>query len=310
MKNYLLLLFFAAVLAACSNSKKTPSGYEFTVLRKGDGVKVDSGKFLVMNLVFKDGKDSVWNDSQKNGFPAVIQNQGAVPEGDAVLEVVKMMTKGDSVSFKIPAKKLFEKTFRQPIPFGVDTTQTFTFNIGLKDVMDREQINKLQQDMVAKQNEKMLKDQQVQLAKDTVIIDAFLKAKNVAASKTKSGLRYIITQAGKGENVKSGQAVKINYSGYLLNGKYFDSSNEEEAKKYNVFNEARKPYAPLEVTVGFQQVIPGWEEAMQLMNKGSKMTVYIPSTLAYGNQKRGEIITENSVLVFDMEMVDINTPKK
>lgn len=58
MKNSLLLLVFAAFLASCSNSKKTPSGFEFTVLRKGDGVKVDSGKFIVMNFLFKDGKDS------------------------------------------------------------------------------------------------------------------------------------------------------------------------------------------------------------------------------------------------------------
>ena len=48
---------------------------------------------------------------------------------------------------------------------------------------------------------------------------------------------------------------------------------------------------------------------MQLMNKGSKMTVYIPSTLAYGSQSRGDLIPANSVLVFDMEMVDILTSK-
>jgi FKBP-type peptidyl-prolyl cis-trans isomerase len=56
-------------------------------------------------------------------------------------------------------------------------------------------------------------------------------------------------------------------------------------------------------------VIEGWEEAMQLMNKGSKMTVWIPSPMAYGNQKRSEEILENSILVFDMEMVDIEVKK-
>jgi FKBP-type peptidyl-prolyl cis-trans isomerase FkpA len=305
MKNSILLLSFAAILASCSNSQKTPSGYEFTVLRKGDGVKVDSGKFVVMNWFFKDGKDSIWNDSKKNGFPAVVQMQGTVPKGDAVMEVLKMLTKGDSVVFKVPAKKLFENTFHQPMPPTIDSTQSFTFNMGLSDVMDQTQVNKLQADLVAKQNEKMEKDKVAQLAKDVVIIDDQLKAKNLTAVKTESGLRYIITKPGTGENAKVGQNVKVNYTGYLLNGKYFDTSLEAEARKNNIFREG-SPYAPLDITIGVQPpLIAGWTEIMQLMSKGSKVTVWIPSGLAYGNQRRSEEIVENSILVFDMEMVDV-----
>ena len=305
MKNSIIAILFTSLLiAACSGSKETPSGYKFNVVRKGDGVKIDSGKFVVMNLRFMDGKDSVWNDSKKNGFPAVIQMQGTVPKGDAVLEVIKMMSKGDSVVFKVPAKKLFENTFRQPLPFSVDSASSFTFQIGLSAVLNQEEMNKLQTELVAKQNEKMLQDQKAQLGKDITAIDDFLKAKNVTAQTTTSGLRYIITKPGTGENAKAGQQVKIDYLGYLLNGKYFDTSIESEAKKNNLYTQGR-PYSPLELTVGAQQVIPGWEEAIQLMNKGSKMTVYIPSTLAYGNQRRGDVIAENSVLVFDMEMVEI-----
>jgi FKBP-type peptidyl-prolyl cis-trans isomerase FkpA len=305
MKNSLIaLLFVSLFVAACSGSKETPSGYKFNVVRKGDGVKIDSGKFVVMNLLFMDGKDSVWNDSKKNGFPAVIQMQGTEPKGDAVLEVIKMMSKGDSVVFKVPAKKLFENTFRQPLPFSVDSTSSFTFQIGLSAVLNQEEMNKLQTELVAKQNEKMLQDQKAQLGKDITAIDDFLKAKNVTAQTTASGLRYIITKPGTGENAKAGQQVKIDYLGYLLNGKYFDTSIESEAKKNNLYTQGR-PYSPLELTVGAQQVIPGWEEAIQLMNKGSKMTVYIPSTLAYGNQRRGDVIAENSVLVFDMELIEV-----
>jgi FKBP-type peptidyl-prolyl cis-trans isomerase len=307
MKNSIIAILFTSLLiAACSGSKETPSGYKFNVVRKGDGVKIDSGKFVVMNLLFMDGKDSVWNDSKKNGFPAVIQMQGTVPKGDAVLEVIKMMSKGDSVVFKVPAKKLFENTFRQPLPFSVDSTSSFTFQIGLSAVLNQEEMNKLQTELIAKQNEKMLQDQKVQLEKDITAIDDFLKAKNVTAQTTASGLRYIITKPGIGENAKAGQQVKIDYLGYLLNGKYFDTSIESEAKKNNLYPQGRSSsYAPLELTVGAQQVIPGWEEAIQLMNKGSKMTVYIPSTLAYGNQRRGDVIAENSVLVFDMELIEV-----
>jgi FKBP-type peptidyl-prolyl cis-trans isomerase FkpA len=305
MKNSLVAIaLFSLVLAACGG-KETPSGYKFDVLRKGDGVKIDSGKFVIINFMFKDGKDSVWNDSKKSGFPAIQQINGAAPVGDVVQEVIKMMSKGDSVTFKVPTKKLFENTFRQPVPFGVDTTKSFTFNIGIADVMTREQVDKMQADMVAKQNEKMIKEKEMQLAKDTLAIDDHLKAKNTTALKTASGLRYIVTKPGKGENAKVGQKVKVNYTGYLLNGKYFDTSIEADARKNNIFREGN-PYAPLDITVGVQPpLIAGWTEIMQLMNKGSKVTVWIPSTLAYGNQRRSEEIIENSILVFDMEMVDI-----
>jgi FKBP-type peptidyl-prolyl cis-trans isomerase FkpA len=309
MKNSLLVILFASfILASCSGTK-TPSGFEYEVVRKGDGVKVDSGKYLVMNFLFKDGKDSIWNDTRKNGIPVVVQNQGKGPEGDVVLEVVKMMTKGDSVTFKIPAKQLFEKTFRQPmLPPGVDSASMFTFYIGLKEALDQEGMNKLQTELVAKQNEIVKKEMDAQMAKDTVAIDDHLKAKNITALKTASGLRYVVTKPGKGENIKAGQKAKINYAGYLLDGKYFDT-NIKTVSEANGLSAGRGDFAPLEVTVGYRQVIAGWEEAMQLMNKGSKITVWIPSQHAYGPQGRSPQIPGNSVLVFDMELVDIENSK-
>ncbi|UXE66262.1 MAG: FKBP-type peptidyl-prolyl cis-trans isomerase [Chryseotalea sp. WA131a] len=308
MKNYLVAsLLILTVLASCTNSKETMSGFKYTLLREGKGAKVDSGKYAVVSFYFKDGKDSIWNDTRKTGYPGVILIGGdAFIKGDAVMEVLKKLTKGDSVTFNVKAKTLFQNTFRQNIPFGIDTAQLFTFNIGVQDIIDEEGKNKLQQDLIAKENAKMLKDQQEQFAKDTVLIDDYLKSKNVSALKTASGLRYVITQEGKGENAKAGQKVQVNYCGYLLNGKYFDCSTEAAAKEHGVFSEGRKPYLPLD---GQQQLIPGMEEAIRLMNKGAKITVYIPSTLAYGNQRRSADIIENSILVFDMEMLDIEKTK-
>lgn len=289
---------------ACSNEKETPSGLKFTLLRKGDGIKLDSGKYLVLSMIFKDGKDSVWNDTRKNGMPAVIQMQPSIPKDDAVMEAIMMMSKGDSVTFKISAKTLFEKTFRSPIPPNVDSTSSFTFNIGLEDVLNQEQVQKRQEEMVAKQNQDYVKQQEQQLVSDVETIGNFLKEKGITAEKTDSGLRYIITKPGKGENAKPGQSATINYSGHLLNGKFFDSSIESVARLNNVFTDGRT-YEPYTVVVDAGSVIKGWEEVMKLMNKGSKITVYIPSTLAYGNQRRSEEILENSILVFDMEMVEI-----
>lgn len=293
------------ICAACSNEQKTPSGTEFTVLRKGDGVKLDSGKFLIMNMVFKDGKDSVWNDTNKNGAPAIIQMQPSVPKGDVVLEAIMMMSKGDSITFKVGAKSLFINTFRMPsMPPTVDSTSLFTFNIGLADVLTQEQVQKLQEQTVAKQNEEYVKQQEKQLAIDSDIIENHLKEKGVTAVKTESGLRYVVTKAGKGKNAMPGQSASISYAGYRLDGKVFDTNIEAVARKNNVFAEGRT-YEPYPVVVDAQQVIKGWDEVIKLMNKGSKLTVYVPSPLAYGSRRRSEDIPENTILVFDMEMVDI-----
>ena len=82
----------------------------------------------------------------------------------------------------------------------------------------------------------------------------------------------------------------VQYSGYLTNGKRFDSSVEREE--------------PFLFVVGMHQVIQGWEEGIKLLNKGSKARFIIPSSLAFNNRKVGQI-PANSDLIFDVELLDI-----
>jgi FKBP-type peptidyl-prolyl cis-trans isomerase FkpA len=304
---WLVVVVLALLAAACSKEKETRNGYKYTVVRKGDGSIAGPGKFVKIELLFKDGKDSVWSDSRKEEFPLIIpvRDTTGMKQEQGLEEIFRMLSKGDSIVMKLNAKTFFEKMYRQPVPPGVDTASNFTFFIGVKEVMDSAQVRKLSDELMAKQTEKARIQQAEQLAKDTVIIDNYLKEKNINAQKTPSGLRYVVTKAGKGPNAKAGQTASINYAGYLLNGKYFDTSYEKVARANNIYNEARGPYKPYDVQVATGSVIPGWDEVMQLMNKGSKITVYVPSTLAYGARKRSEEIVENSILVFDMEMVDV-----
>src|SRR6478736_3436224 len=296
----LMMLGLLLLAMACSNEKETPKGYKFTVVKKGDGTVAKPGEFLKMNMIMKDGKDSVWNDTQKNDIPFLIMQiapDSLMKNEEGIDEVLRMLSKGDSVTVKIPAKILFEKSMRAPIPPQVDSASSFTFYLGVTDILNAGQIDTLRQELMAAQAEKVAKQSKEQLAKDTVIIDNFLKEKAIVAKTTPSGLRYIITKAGKGANAGVGKNVKLHYKGYLMDGKVFDSSLESVARENDVFQEGR-PYEPLSLQVGAGQVIQGWEEAMQLMNKGSKMTVYIPSTLGYGAQRRSQEILENSILIF------------
>lgn len=304
MKNSILTLLVISVLvSSCSNERETVSGQKFTVIRKGDGKEIDAKSIIVLNYFFKDSKDSIWNDSRKTGIPLIQQKKAILKTEDKVFEVVNMLTKGDSVEFKMSASELFTKSFRQPVPKKIDSASFFTFYFSLVDVLDSVQFIKYREDLIAKQNEKIKKDLEVQLGKDTVIIDNYLKEKNIVANKTKSGLRYIVKTKGSGNTPKDGQTAKVYYVGYLMSGKYFDTNIESVAKAQNMYAKGN-PYKPYDVVLGRGSVISGWEEVLKLMHKGDKINVYIPSTLAYGNRRSG-VIAENSILVFDMEMVDV-----
>ena len=104
-----------------------------------------------------------------------------------------------------------------------------------------------------------------------------------------SGLQYQVLQKGNGEKPKATDKVKCHYHGTLINGTVFDSSIERGQP----------------AVFGVNQVIPGWVEALQLMEVGSKWRVFIPSNLAYGEHGAGEMIEPNSTLIFDVELLDI-----
>src|SRR6185369_15862628 len=268
MKNSILVsLVVFAICSACSNERETASGQKFAVMKKGDGKEIKAKQIMVMDFSFKDGKDSVWFDTHKNPYPQIMQKQAQPQNGDALLEVIYMLTKGDSAVVKMSAVDVFTKAFRQPIPPKVDSTSFFTFFITMKDAMDSLQFTKYREELVAKQSEKALKQEKEQLAKDSLIISNYLKEKNIVAQTTPSGLRYVITKPGKGENAKDGQTAKVNYAGYLLNGKYFDTSIESVAKQNNIYRQGGG-YTPYPVPVGQGRVIKGWDEALKLMNKG------------------------------------------
>lgn len=114
-------------------------------------------------------------------------------------------------------------------------------------------------------------------------------AKKAGVKTTASGLQYEVLQEGTGAKPKDTNTVKVHYEGYLLNGKKFDSSKDRGQ--------------PAEFPLN--QVIRGWTEGVQLMSIGSKYKFYIPYQLGYGEMGSGEAIPGGSVLVFEIELLDI-----
>jgi peptidylprolyl isomerase len=109
--------------------------------------------------------------------------------------------------------------------------------------------------------------------------------------KMQSGLRFIKIETGTGIKAQQGKYVSVHYTGYLLDGKKFDSSVERGE--------------PIEFQLGRGLVIKGWEEGIELMHVGDKMRFIIPSELAYGEKGAPNAIPPNATLVFDCELVDV-----
>jgi len=300
------LIGLLLTMAACnkSNVKETPNGFKFTVVKAGDGVLAKPNEILVFDFTMKDSKDSVWQETYKMGMPAavMIADTSALKTENGMVQMFRQLSKGDSVVAEMPVLKFFKDIVNGPLPKTIDSTLNISYLIKVTDITTRESY-------MAKQQELMTKKQAEQLTKDIEIIDKYLADKGIKAEKTESGIRYVITQPGSGEKAAAGQNVKVNYTGYLLDGKYFDTSIKTLAQEKGLYDARREPYTPFELVIERSNVIKGWHEALKLMNKGSKGTFYIPSTLGYGPQRASEVIGENSVLVFDIEMLDVTQPK-
>jgi FKBP-type peptidyl-prolyl cis-trans isomerase len=107
------------------------------------------------------------------------------------------------------------------------------------------------------------------------------------------GLEYWDITEGTGPAAKLGQTVAVQYTGWLTNGKKFDSSWDRGGQPFTV--------QPL----GSAPVIKGWNQGLVGMKVGSKRQLRIPPELAYGDRGAGNVIPPNATLIFDVEVVSI-----
>lgn len=114
-------------------------------------------------------------------------------------------------------------------------------------------------------------------------------AKKEGVQTTSSGLQYKVNASGSGAMPVDGDQVTVNYTGKLLDGTIFDSSEKRGQP----------------ATFPVNGVIKGWTEALKMMHEGDKWTLYIPADLAYGPNGAGNVIPPNSTLIFDVELIKV-----
>lgn len=164
--------------------------------------------------------------------------------------------------------------------------QTLLTDQQMKDVL-----TKFQHDLIAKRQADFTKQAEENKAKGETFLSQN-KAKEGVIALT-SGLQYKIVKAGTGVKPSKDDTVTVDYTGHLIDGQVFDSSEK-----------TGKP-----ATFKVSQVIPGWTEALQLMPAGSTWEIYIPSGLAYGPRSVGGPIGPNETLIFQIHLISVQKSK-
>ena len=295
--SYLFLLSLAFFSACTEPFKKAKAdGTEYKII-SGGGKLVSAGNVLEMSLVVK-YKDSVLYSTFESGMPEYAPyDTSKYPP--LYKEIFKRVHQGDSIMIRTSTDTLIK--MGQAAPFmkkgeyimqgyriaKVYTTQTEA---------DRA---KAAASVVAEARAKVKGAEQAK--KDEVILQDYFKKHNIKTVKAPMGTYVEILQEGTGPNADTSNILSVNYTGRTIDGKMFDS-NTDSSKKH-----VEPLYANLtnDRSVGIGGVIKGWSDGLGLLNKGAKARIYIPSALAYGPSSKGEDIKPNSILMFDIDVLDI-----
>jgi len=222
-----------------------------------------------------------WLDGRHSVFGCVVGDGMTVVNSivkDDVIKKVTIIRKGEAVK-KFDAVKVFNDYFkaeaeRQKADAAMEAQRKKEYEAKYKGVIDKKV--------------------------------TYFKTMQEAATKTSTGLRFYMLKKTSGDKPKDGEAIYIDYSGFLENGTLFDTSNPAIAKEFGKYDEQRERehgYSSLPYVMGSNKVIPGFVEGLNKLKIGEKAIFFIPFNLGYGEQGAGNgVIPPNANLIFEVEV--------
>jgi FKBP-type peptidyl-prolyl cis-trans isomerase FkpA len=276
-----VILMVAFTSLACSSQypgfDKSASGLYYKLYKiSKDTVKPKTGFWVSLDMRYSTkvkGKDTTLFESKKqmNGAPVRFQLPPSDFKGD-LYEGIRMLSPGDSGVFIINADSLFVKTFKMnKRPAMIDSNSVLYFYVHL---------------ISFDSPENMKKDENVLLKK-------YIDDNKITTTPTASGIYIIESVPGQGIKIDSGSMVKLHFVVSSVDGKQIFSSKDRPE--------------PLKFQYGQKFDTPGLEEAVGTMKKGSKSKVIVPSKMAFGEIGRGNIVPPYATLIYDVEIVDVQT---
>jgi len=277
MKKISALVLFACAIGFVSCKKDgtesvTKNGYAYTLFKTGKGEPVQVNDLVYFDLQIKH-KDSVLQDSKMSPVQPefLMPPDSLITTPNPVVDALKLMRSGDSIVIRERIDTI------QNLPAEMKDWKEITYCIKVKNIL-------------TEKDKKVIKDLEPQVEAQVNKYVADYKANAIKDLKTTAtGLKYVIISEGDGPMVQKGENTNVHYFGASVgDGKKFDSS----FSRGTTFS----------VPVGAGKVIPGWEEALLLLKKGSKAMVFIPAKLAYGEQGIPGMIAPNAELAFYIEV--------
>jgi len=271
-----------------------PKGVLVKNVTKNTGDKIKLNDVITFDVTQKTEKDSILFSTYSMGHTAKVQVQPSQNAGD-LMDVFPLLTSKDSAYIKVPTDSIFIGHENQRPPF-LPKGSYIIYNLKIRRVQS---LN----DAMAERNKTL----DSMRTAESVAAAKYVADKQLTVKTTPSGLKYVITKPSLKPKPRLGDTVLVNYTGYTLDGKVFDSSIAAEAQKAGL-NQPGRNYEPLSFDIGTKNIIQGWNEGFLLLNEGSKAKLIIPSALGYADQGNGDI-PPFATLVFDVELVKIKPVK-
>lgn len=291
----LLAAVFTQGCVLNSDKVRTPSGINVEFLRYGEGDFPSFDDILHFHLTYSDHTGRAVYDSRKRRQPYKIRNLDLLRDTLSVLgETLRMCKVGDSITFKVPYTRYYPEVLKKPCPEAFKFEyMTYHASLFLATTLDniQEKRRQIYQAETAEVNKVDSLHRAKQTKIDSTILVKYFNENGLKPQRTENGAYFIIKKKGSGTKTKHGSTVTVDYVGSLLDGTEFYSSY--------------KMSDPMSFVLGFREVIQGWDETIALMRQGTKATLYVPSTMAYGNKSSGPVVGPNSILVYEIEVVEV-----
>lgn len=305
IQSIFVALLAVTVLASCGGGsfKKTKGGLLYKIIPGSKGKKVSAGKFFELQFGetrYKGtDKDTLLSDPANTGSQIVPFDSTTLPPD--YYAIFAQMSKGDSVIIRQSTDSIIKSSQGMLPPFikkGAFIVSTFK----VLDVLDtKEDADKANLAIMEKARTRDSIRALEQIKVDDKTISAHLAKNNITATKTAKGVYVTILNPGAAEKPVDGQQVSVKYTGMSFEGTKFDSNVDSTFGHLDPYTFVLGSVPP--------GSIAGFEDAIKQIGKGGKLKAYIPSALAYGAQGSPPRIKANESLVFEIELIDVTTPK-